>query len=160
MIRTFTCLFFSLISVSGFCQTYGNEWINFSSNGPLSCKQYYKIQVYNEGIYRISYSTLTTAGVPVGNIASQNYQIFYQGKEQAIYVSNNSTAPLGINDFIEFYGKANDGKLDIGMYKNDATGLPDTNSIPNSRYSLFTDTAIYYLTWRTDNINGIRLQPI
>src|ERR1035437_5208765 len=161
MIRIFTCLIFSLISITGFSQTFGNEWINFTSGGPLSDQQYYKIKITSEGIYRISSSTLVAAGIPVGVITAQRYQIFYQGSDLPIYITANSTSTLGSNDYIEFYGKGNDGKLDARMYKNDATGLPDTNSIPNSRYSLFTDTAIYYLTWRVDNTNDTaRLQQI
>lgn len=161
MIKTFTCLIFSLISITGFSQTFGNEWINFTSGGPLSDQQYYKIKVTSEGIYRISSSTLIAAGIPVGGIPSQKYQIFYQGSEQPIYVSTLPvTAPLGINDFIEFYGKGNDGKLDGKMYKNDSTGFLDLTSQPNSQYSLFTDTAIYYLTWRTNNLNGLPIQQI
>jgi len=40
---------------------FGNEWINYS-------QEYYKIKITQEGIYRISYSTLVNSGLPEGQL--------------------------------------------------------------------------------------------
>nr|WP_210466037.1 C25 family cysteine peptidase [Rufibacter roseolus] len=48
---------------------------------------------------------------------------------------------LDAGDFIEFYGEKNDGALDRELYKD-----PSANHI-NPYYSLYTDTAAYFLTW-------------
>ena len=55
-------------------QTFGNEWID-------SEKTYYKIQVAEDGLYRVTSSELSSAGVPVSNIAAGRYQLFHNGEE-------------------------------------------------------------------------------
>ncbi|MEZ4915443.1 MAG: hypothetical protein R2836_00490 [Chitinophagales bacterium] len=62
-------------------------------------------------------------------------------------------------NYIEFYDNSNnDGKLDTKLYRDTAWQMHD-------RYSLFTDEAIYYLTWNTNAGNRIlpcfkRFNPI
>jgi len=127
-------LFFSFILNSEIkAQLYGNEWINYNQS-------YFKIKVYKEGIYRIPYSTLITSGVPVGSFDPRSFQIFNKGVEQYIIVSNENTGTFSTNDYIEFYAKKNDGSFDAALYN-----VPGTHSNPN--YSLFNDTATYFLTW-------------
>ncbi len=126
-----------------------NSWINFSSNQALSDQQYYKIQITKEGIYHINYSDLSAANIPVNAIPSNKYQIFHNGKEQPLYIPNpaNTNSPLSPGSYIEFFGQGNDGQLDSALYVDDNTSTPNVIAQPNIRYSLFTDTAIYFLTW-------------
>lgn len=79
-------------------QPYGNEWINYS-------KTYYKIQVGQEGLYRIPFSTLQAEGL--GSNAGSGYKMFTRGQEVPIYVTTNGT--FGTSDYIEFIGEINDG---------------------------------------------------
>ena len=111
---------------------YGNEWIDFN-------KEYYKIPVAEDGIYRISYEQLQAAGIPTSTISADQYQLFRMGEEVPLYLS--SDAMLGSGDFIEFYGQQNKAELDRYLFKD-----PD-NEILNPNYSLFTDTSAYFLTW-------------
>jgi len=179
MRKLITYFIFSLLSLSAFCQQKPlashskntsvarsqksnyiayNSWINFTSGGPLSDQQYYKIPITKEGIYHITYSNLLAANINVGSIPANKYQLFYKGVEQPIFVSNNSTSPLTAGGYIEFYGQGNDGQLDSNLYVDDYTSVPDGNAQPNIRYSLFTDTAIYFLTWLPNSIvnTGLR----
>ena len=55
---------------------------------------------------------------------------------------------MGSADFIEFYGKKQRNELDRYLYSEESQQL-------NPWYSLFTDTATYYLTW-TEEGNGQR----
>jgi len=113
---------------------FGNEWIDFS-------KRYFKIRVTSEGMYRVNYSDFTNAGISaaeIGQIKPNNFQIFYQGVEQPIYVS--ATTSIGVNDYIEFYGNRNDGVLDKPLYT-------DTAQQPHSYRSFYTDTAMYFICW-------------
>src|SRR5690349_3347345 len=98
-----------LIAFSAFGQT-GQEWINFSQS-------YFKIPIAKKGIYRLSYLDLQNAGVPVGSIDPQTIQIFHRGIEQAIYIEGEADTQLNPVDFIEFYGRENDGTLDAELYK-------------------------------------------
>lgn len=113
---------------------YGNEWINYE-------QEYFKISLAEDGIYRIMQSELAAAGIFESTNAptGAQLQLFHMGEEVPIYVSNNGI--LGSNDFIEFYGQKTDGQLDSYIYTKPEYQL-------NPSYSLFTDTAYYFLTWR------------
>lgn len=114
-------------------QTYGNEWIDFS-------KTYYKIKIARDGIYRIPYSVLNSAGIPVNSVAGSQFTLFCKGEVVPIYVS--TTGLLGTSDYIEFIGKRNDGSIDVQMFE-------DPNGQGNPNHSLITDTAAYFLAWNT-----------
>ncbi len=113
---------------------YGNEWIDYS-------KDYYKIKVAEDGIYRISQQTLQNAGIPVSSINGSEYRMMYMGVEVPIFTTSNGSFSSG--DFIEFYGRKNRTELDRYLFID-----PD-NEMLNPEYSLFTDTSAYFLTWST-----------
>ncbi len=127
LILGFLILFTKLIHA----QLYGNEWINFSQD-------YYKIKIGKEGIYRIDYNTLQNIGFPVNSINPQNIQMWINGKEQPIIVAGESDSKFDNSDFIEFYGTYNDGKLDAPLY--------NPGEQPHQYMSLYSDTAVYFLT--------------
>lgn len=124
----------TLLPVLGFGQT-GNEWINFGQT-------YYKIPVAKDGIFKLTQTDLAAAGVPVNQIDPRRLQIFHRGVEQAIVVQHQQSPANAIFDaseFLEFYGRKNDGALDAFLYK-------PTTSIPHTYYNLYNDTAYYFLT--------------
>lgn len=129
-------IFWLLVALPALCfgQT-GNEWINFGQT-------YYKIPVAKDGIFKLTQSDLAAAGIPVGQIDPRRLQIFHRGVEQAIVVQHQQSpadAVFDASEFVEFYGKKNDGTLDAFLYK------PTTN-IPHLYYNLYNDTAYYFLT--------------
>ncbi|TZF83635.1 hypothetical protein FW774_09160 [Pedobacter sp. BS3] len=139
----FICLFAILPTNA---QTpYGNDWINFTQT-------YFKIKVAEDGIYRINQSQLQQAGVSISSINPKNIQMFYRGKEIALYVSGEDDNQFNNQDFIEFYGKKNDGGLDKPLYSN-------PNDQPHDYYSLYTDTSAYFLTWSATT-QGKRYQNV
>ncbi len=109
----------------------GNEWIDFDQS-------YYKMMLAEDGVYRVSYEELQAAGVPVQSLTGAELQVYYFGQEQAISVSTDGTFSAG--DYIEFVGVKNRGELDKHLYRNESDQL-------NPRYSLYSDTSSYYLTW-------------
>ncbi|WP_235299348.1 putative type IX secretion system sortase PorU2 [Portibacter marinus] len=117
---------------------YGNEWINYD-------QEYYKISVAEDGIYRITLPQLGASGIPAGSLEGANYQLYHNGKAYPIYVSNQGR--MGDGDYIEFYGRKNRGELDAIFYQN-----PEIMQL-NPEYSLFTDTAAYFLTWNNGDTN-------
>ncbi len=124
-------LFLSSFRVCG--QTaYGNDWINHSQT-------YYKIKIGKDGVYRISYDQLLGAGLPK-EINPKYIQMYNKGVEVALYISGENDGNLDVGDYIEFYASKNDGKLDKPLYANPADQ-------PHEYYSLYTDTAAYFLTW-------------
>lgn len=140
MIKRLLVLFFLISSFSTLrAQIYGNEWINYS-------QKYYKIKVAQNGIYRLDSLSLSNAGIPIGSIDPRNIQLFLNGVEQYIFVNGESDAVLNAADYIEFYGKKNDGKNDSVLYVN-------TAFVPNPYYSLINDTSVYFLTWNNLTTN-------
>jgi hypothetical protein len=111
---------------------YGNEWIDYG-------KTYYKIPVAEDGMYKISYEALLQSGLSLDDLSGSRFQLFHLGEETPLYVS--TEGPLSTGDYLLFYGEKNRGELDRHLFQN-----PDKEML-NPQYSMFTDTAVYYLTW-------------
>lgn len=135
-------------------QVYNNEWIDHS-------KTYYKVKVGRNGLHRISKAELDTVGL--GTVPAEHFQVWRNGSEVPIFTSA-PTGALPNDGFIEFYGERNDGVPDRALYRRQHYQL-------NDRISLFTDTAIYFLTVnptgnnrriqaQTNDLTGNTLAPL
>lgn len=122
---------------------YGSEWIDYA-------KSYYKIPIAEDGFYRISYATLLEKGVPVNEITASQFQLFCLGEEKPLYISGDN--PFSEGDYLVFYGEKNRGELDRYLFMD-----PDREQL-NPHYSLFTDTAAYFLTWADVGSSSFRFQ--
>jgi hypothetical protein len=111
---------------------YGNEWIDFDQN-------YVKIQVAEDGIYRIPYSTLENL-IPTG-LDADDLQLFYLGEEIPLFTSTENV--FGNGEYLEFFGRRNRTDLDKYLFKNPA-------HIIHPDFSYFTDTSAYFLSWSND----------
>ena len=140
-------IFLTLICLSeiGSSQTFANHWID-------SAKTYFKLKVAQNGIYRLTFEELKSAGFIFDGVDSKSLKLINFGKEQAIYV--NSTT-FGSGSFIEFYGEKNTIGLDSLLYSNWKTDLF------NPEYSLVTDTNAYFLTIapETENLRYKQVNP-
>ncbi len=128
----FTVSFASAQMWNGVDTLYGNEWIEYDQS-------YYKVQIAEDGIYRISQQDLFDQGVPINSIQGDQLQLFYMGESHPIYVSTSGI--LGAGDFVEFYGKRNRGDLDEFLFED------PISEMANPEYSLFSDSSAYFLTW-------------
>ena len=147
-ILSFTIVYCLLFTVYSSSQPYWNEWIVFS-------QKYYKIPVSQNGIYRLDYQKLLSnaSTQQLLSIDTRNFQIFFRGIEQHIYIKDaDANNLIGPNDYIEFYGQKNDGSLDSILYKGDLYKNPVRQ--PNPYYSLFNDTSMYFLTWNNLTTNN------
>ncbi len=108
---------------------YNNEWIDYS-------KTYYKFSVGHDGVFRIPQSVLQSTGLH--NVPAEQFQLWRNGVQVPLYTSA-ATGILGASGYIEFWGEMNDGKLDRMLYR-------DINEQLSDKWSLFTDTASYFLT--------------
>ena len=123
----------------------GNEWIDYS-------RTYYKIGVTADGIYRLPAATLLAAGIPANTIPPPEFRLYHNGQQTPLFISSGN-ASLGTSDFIEFYGQKNRDELDQHLFENAAT------ENLNPRYSMFTDTAAYFLTWESTGV-GLRYTTV
>ncbi len=113
----------------------GNDWVH-----QYILQDFWKFPVVKNGIYRIDSLALSQAGVlGVPGFDPRKLQIFHNGSEIAIYVQGEADGVFNGNDYIEFFGKKNDATMDKGFYG-------DTSYQINKEFSLFTDTAYYFLT--------------
>ena len=118
-------------------QNYGNEWINYGQS-------YYKVSVAQEGMYQLSRSALDAAGFPTGSVDPRSIQLFRRGREQSIFVSGEQDGQFDDGDYIAFYGVPNDGKEESRLYEEGGQ--------PHDLYSLYSDTAAYFLTWSSSSL--------
>lgn len=132
MKRIFTLLLM-LAALSVAAQSYNNEWIRFNQT-------YYKFKVAREGLMRIP-KTLLDA-VNLGNTQVQNFELWRNGAKVPFYPSV-ASGTLPANGYLEFWAQPNDGKPDKAMYRDPAFQHSD-------KYSLISDTAVYFLSVNTD----------
>lgn len=150
MRRLFTQLLSVILLAISFGATaqsgqYGNEWL-------VPGNSYYKFKVAKAGVYRITRAGLSAAGMPA-TAASSTFRLFRDGIEVPVFIS-------AADDYLEFFGRGASGVLDKELYA-------DSTWQPNSRISLFTDTACYYLTYGsgvsnaryTEQVNNIPGTP-
>lgn len=124
---------------------YGYEWIDYDKN-------YYRIDVAEDGIYRIPQALLLQQdSLNVDSIAASQYQLWHAGRQVPMYVS--TSGPLQASDYLEFYGQRNRSELDRPLFEK-----PD--SMLNPWYSLYTDTAAYYLTWGDPGETSLRYNDV
>ncbi len=122
---------------------FGNEWINFQQT-------YFKIPTAQTGLYRISTADLQKVGFPTNTVDPTTVQLWHRGREQAIFVNGEADKKFDPADYIEFYGRQNDGVADSSLYR-------PASAQPHPFYSLFSDTTAYFLTWRLDAQPGKRM---
>jgi hypothetical protein len=103
-------------------QPYGNEWIHPG-------QEYFKIQVIETGIYRITYDDLSAAGVLAGDPDPSYFQLFHRGEEVSIHVEGQPDGSFDPQDYIEFYGIRNNGTGDEALY--------EPNAQPHSYYGQY-----------------------
>lgn len=143
-IRKLLIVFFLLRFCALNAQSYGYEWIK-------NDQPYFKLKVVQSGIYRINPSTLSAAGVNLTGLNPKRFQLFRNGIEQAVFIHGESDGTMDPQDYIEFWGEKNDGRLDSQLYAT-------TSWQPHTYKSMFDDTAMYFLTIlpETSVLNGLR----
>ncbi len=121
-------------------QSFMNEWIDFN-------KTYYKFNIAATGVYRISQAQLSSMGIQSADAA--HFQLWRHGKQIPIYTSV-SSGTIPANGFIEFWGEINDGKWERRMFIEPQYQI-------NDQWSLYTDTAAYFLTVNPTAAANLRL---
>lgn len=129
-----------IISLFAFAMAAGaraqspQAWIDFSQS-------YYKVTLAQDGLYRLTYTDLQAAGFPVSTVDPRTIQLFHRGVEQDITVQGQDDAQFNPGDFIEFFGRRNDGTRDAALYKPSALQ-------PHPYQNLYSDSSAYFLTWK------------
>lgn len=93
----------------------------------------FKVLVDQDGIYRITYSDLQTAGFPVGSLSPTTLRLYNRGVEVALYVAGEQDGVFNTTDYFLFYGQN-----------------------PRAKY---TNTNVYWLTWN-EGVSGLRMADL
>ena len=123
--------------------TTGN-WIDYS-------KDYVKLAIPEDGIYKITYNDLTNYGVAPSSVNPLTFRIFYKGKEIPLFVSGENDNTFNENDYIEFWAEKNYGSPNYRQI------VPIGTDYLNY-YDRYNDTSFVWLTW--DGENGLRADSI
>ena len=143
------CILFSSVFVNAQMMVgnqilYGNEWIRYDAT-------YYKIKVAEDGWYKIPADVLKAAGLPgTGSINVNKINLLHAGKQVPLIVEN----LLSPDGYLLFYGEKNRISIDSFLYSNWKEQLLNPN------YSLFTDTAAYYLAYLPNEADAQRYEIV
>ncbi|WP_128547496.1 putative type IX secretion system sortase PorU2 [Larkinella soli] len=125
---------------------FENEWIQYDQT-------YLRLSVTARATFRLTTGDLEKAGFPTAGIDPRTLQLFRRGVEQAVYVAGEADGRFDPSDYIEFVGEGNDGRQDSLLYRPAGTQ-------PHRHYSMYSDTAVYFLTWRPAGKPGLRMREI
>ncbi|HEX5624406.1 MAG TPA: C25 family cysteine peptidase, partial [Saprospiraceae bacterium] len=114
-------------------QIFGNEWIRPGND-------YYRILIAADGLYRLSYQQLLQSGIPVNDIPANQVRLHRFGMEVPLIAS--TAGIMTSSDELIFHGERNRAELDRALFE-------DSTHLFNREYSMFTDTAAYYLSWES-----------
>src|SRR5688572_27587103 len=126
---------------------YANDWV-------VDGQQYLKISVAADGIYKLTYDNLVDAGLQLAAIDPRRIQVYHRGEELAILFHHNqipANDQFDATEYLEFYGRKNDGTLDAGLYQPVAAQ-------PHNYHNLVSDTTAYFLTWTSAAVQGKRIE--
>lgn len=138
---------------------------NYSSLGPR-----FDIGINQDGIYRLTYTALQTAGMDVDNVDPQTFHLYSQGEDVSIFVYGEDDGNFDPGDYITFYGEKFRG--DILANKYQAMMDPGNGQAANNwfwfcvvdacdlagAFEQYTDTNIYSLT--VGGIPGPRMNSV
>lgn len=141
--KCYITLLLCFILGTSLAQPYGNEWIDAN-------QRYFKINIGEDGIYRMSRSDLSGFGFPVGSVDPRKIQLFHLGQEVAIHVEGQIDGVFDPSDYLEFYAEKSDGSTDTPLYI-------DPSDQPHSYYNIFSDSSAYFLTYKLNTQLGLRM---
>ena len=123
--------------------TTGN-WIDYS-------REYVKLQIPDDGIYRVDYDQVVEFGINPASINPKSFKIFSKGNEIPIYVFGESDLSFDQGDYIEFWSEKNYGSPDY----REIVSLGEDYLNYFDRYS---DTSIVWLSWDGNDGKRITIQ--
>lgn len=120
------------------------SWIDYS-------KEYLKLAIPADNVYRITFQDLVMFGVNPSLINPRTFKLFVKGQEQPIFILGEEDNSFDSTDYIEFYAERNYTYQDYRRIVN----IGEDYIQYLNRYS---DTTIVWLTW--DGSFGKRITSI
>lgn len=108
-------------------------------------KDYLKLYIVSDGIYRINKSDFINAGINPNNIDPRTVKVLYKGVQIPIYFFGEEDGVFNDSDYFDFYGKRNYGGLS-NVYR-DSAGFLIVHYTVDEYYNLYSDTNVYWIDW-------------
>lgn len=135
MIKKLLFVFLAILLHATLAQAQQSVWYDYAQT-------YYKVSTATDGIHRIPATALTGAGVDLGALDPRELRLYHRGKEVAIHVEGGDDGKFDAEDYVEFFGKRNDGTVDKLLYK-------DFDQLPNPYFNTNSDTTAFFLAVTT-----------
>ncbi len=112
--------------------TTGN-WIDYS-------KEYVKLKIPYDGIYRISYSDVLSYGLNIGQVNPSTFKAFWKGEQLPLFVFGENDNSFDPGDYIEFWAEKNYGSPSYRTLVEQGVDYLEF-------MDRYTDTSSVWLTW-------------
>lgn len=130
----------------------------------------YRISISQDGLYRLTYEALASAGLPVATLDPVNLQLSNQGRQVALFVANTDGDEhrFSPGEYLAFYGQKFEGDYLAGLYQAEddhwltfatqnisgtyISWTPQMNAVMLEKY---TDENVYWL--RLGDSPGLRM---
>jgi hypothetical protein len=136
-------IFICFISISGRLYSQNYNWITPN-------KTYLKMSLADDGIYRISSTDFTSAGINTSGIDPRTVKVLNKGVQIPIYFEGENDGVFNPADYFDFYGTRNYGGLTKTYNENN-----DLVYTSNEYYNFYSDTNSYWIEW--GGSNGLRM---
>lgn len=143
-------LLFVWVFVSlNFCFAQNYNWITPN-------KDYLKLYISSDGVYRINKIDFTNSGVNTSSVDPRTVKVFYKGNQIPIYFYGEDDGVFNDSDYFDFYGQRNYGG-NTTTYKENPTSLGSftvVDYVTDEYFDFYSDTSAYWVGW--DGANGLR----
>ncbi len=109
-----------------------SSWIDYT-------KDYIKLKIANDGLYRITFTDLIGYGINPASINPKTFKIFYKGSQIPIHLNGENDLSFDSNDYIEFYSERNYGS-------NNYRQIVPTGTDYLNYMNRYTDTTVVWLS--------------
>lgn len=111
-------------------------------------KDYLKLYVVNDGIYRINKSDFINAGINPNNIDPRTVKVIFKGVQVPIYFFGEQDGIFNDSDYFDFYAERNYGGIS-NVYMEIGGNLIVHYTV-DEYYNLYSDTNVYWIDWGGD----------
>jgi len=142
-------IFLFLLLNLNFCYSQNYNWITPN-------KDYLKIYISEDGLYRLNKIDFTNAGVNTANIDPRTVKMFYKGNQVPLYFNGENDGVFNDSDYVDFYAQRNYGGI-TNTYKEQANSSGSAtvvDYVTDEYFNPYSDTNVYWIGW--DGAFGLR----
>lgn len=139
-------LIFTIILLGfNFCLAQNYNWI-------VPNKDYLKLYIPDDGIYRINKIEFINSGISTGNIDPRTVKVYFKGNQVPIFFYGEEDGVFNDSDYFDFYGQRNYGGITNTYKESGFNTILDYTT--DEYYNFYSDTSAYWVGW--DGAYGLR----